>query len=280
MLTKEQLPRVMNATACDPAGDKIGTIAQVYLDEETDQPEFATVRTGMFGTKESFVPLADAEIRGGQVVVHVDKEQVKAAPTMEPEGPAGGLTEEQIDELYRHYHLESPHHAATSDTSDTSAPFGAPMTHGTSTASTASTMPPKPGPGLHATTRRPGAGDAMTRSEERMRVGTRSEETGRVRLRKYVVTEHVQQTVPVSHEEVRLEREPITAANRDAALSGPEITESEHEVVLHAERPVVRTETVPVERVRLAKEKVTDTETVHGEVRKEHIDYDGPERTR
>jgi uncharacterized protein (TIGR02271 family) len=79
----------------------------------------------------------------------------------------------------------------------------------------------------------------MTRWEERLRVGTEQAEAGRVRLRKYVVTENVTQTVPVSHEEVRLEREPITDASRGQAMTGADITEEEHEVTLHAERPVV-----------------------------------------
>ncbi len=111
--------------------------------------------------------------------------------------------------------------------------------------------------------------DAMTRSEEQMHVGVERTEAGRVRLRKYVVTEEVQQTIPVSHEEVRIEREPITDANRDEALSGPEITEAEHEVILHEERPVVETRTVPVERVSLKADEVTEEQTVSGEVRKE-----------
>ena len=119
--------------------------------------------------------------------------------------------------------------------------------------------------------------DAMTRSEQRLVAGTEVYETGRARLRKYVVTEHESVQVPVSHEEVRLEREPITDANIDQALSGPDISEEEHEVTLRAERPVVDTEAVPVERVRLGKETVTDTETVSGEVRKEQIEFDGPE---
>ena len=79
----------------------------------------------------------------------------------------------------------------------------------------------------------------MTRSEEELRVGTERSRAGRVRLRKYVVTEQVTKTVPVSHEEVRIEREPITDENVDAATAGPEISAEEHEVVLHAERPVV-----------------------------------------
>ena len=115
----------------------------------------------------------------------------------------------------------------------------------------------------------------MTRSEERLNVGTETTEAGRARLRKYVVTEQQSVNVPVTREEVRIEREPITDANRDEALSGPDISEEEHEVTLHDERPVVETEAVPVERVRLSKEQVTEQETVSGEVRKEQIDTDG-----
>jgi uncharacterized protein (TIGR02271 family) len=114
----------------------------------------------------------------------------------------------------------------------------------------------------------------MTRSEERLRVGTECAEAGRARLRKYVVTEQVTQTVPVSHEEVRLEREPITDANRGDALSGADITEEEHEVTLRAERPVVAKETVPVERVRLGTETVTENTEVSETLRKEQIDPD------
>jgi uncharacterized protein (TIGR02271 family) len=114
----------------------------------------------------------------------------------------------------------------------------------------------------------------MTCSEEELRVGTEARERGRVRLRKYVTTEQVTQTVPVQREEVRLEDEPITDANVDAATSGPKVTDSGHEVVLHGEQPVVEKRVVPRERVRLDKEVVTDQEQVAGEVRKEQIDVD------
>ena len=114
----------------------------------------------------------------------------------------------------------------------------------------------------------------MTRSEERLRTGTETQEVGRARLRKHVVTEHQQVTVPVSHEEVRVEREPITDANRGAAEGGPAISEEEHEVTLRAERPVVSTEAEAVERVRLGTETVHDEETVGSEVRKEQIEVD------
>jgi stress response protein YsnF len=78
----------------------------------------------------------------------------------------------------------------------------------------------------------------------------------------------------VSHEEVRIEREPITDANRGAAESGPAISEEEHEVVLHGEVPVVDKDVEAVERIRLNKETVTDQETVTDEVRKERVDLD------
>ena len=120
----------------------------------------------------------------------------------------------------------------------------------------------------------PTTDEAMTRSEERLNVGTESREAGRARLRKYVVTEQQQVTVPVSREEVTLERETITDANRGEAYDGPAISEEEHEVTLRAERPVVDTEAVAVERVRLGKETVTEQETVGGEVRKEEIELD------
>jgi uncharacterized protein (TIGR02271 family) len=120
----------------------------------------------------------------------------------------------------------------------------------------------------------PTTDDAMTRSEERVRAGTEKVEAGRARLRKYVVTEQEQVTVPVSREEVRVEREPITEGNYDKAMDGPALSEEEHEVVLTEERPVVTTEAVPVERVRLSKEQVQEQQTVTADVRKEVIDTD------
>jgi uncharacterized protein (TIGR02271 family) len=121
----------------------------------------------------------------------------------------------------------------------------------------------------------PTTDDAMTRSEEELRVGTAKRERGRARLRKYVVTEEVEQTVPVQREEVRVEREPITDANADQAMDGPEISEEEHEVVLHEEEPVVEKRAVPKERVRMGKEARTDDAKVSEEVRKERIEADG-----
>jgi uncharacterized protein (TIGR02271 family) len=121
----------------------------------------------------------------------------------------------------------------------------------------------------------PTTDQAMTRSEEHVQVGTTSQEAGRARLRKYVETEQVTKTVPVSKERAVLETEPITDANVGDATDGPAISEEEHEVVLHEETPVVQKTAEPVERVRLGKETVTDEQTVTEEVQKERITTDG-----
>jgi uncharacterized protein (TIGR02271 family) len=126
----------------------------------------------------------------------------------------------------------------------------------------------------------PTTDDAMTVSEEQLEVGTTRREAGRARLRKYVVTEDVETTVPVEREEVRVEREPITDANVDRATGGPDISEEEHEVVLHAEEPVVEKRTVPKERVRLDTEKVQEERSVSDTVRREEVDVEGARERR
>ncbi|MHA7222963.1 PRC and DUF2382 domain-containing protein [Arthrobacter sp. RHLT1-20] len=247
-------------------GEKVGSIGQIYLDDHSGDPSFATVKTGMFGTSETFVPLAEASLEGSDLRVPYSKEQVKDAPRVEADG---SITPAEEAELYRHYNLSSPgaqtHQSGTADRDP--APQMVTPADDDRVASNKETVG-------HDTSG-PTTDDAMTRSEERLNVGKEKEETGRVRLRKYVVTENVMTTVPVSREEVVLEREPITDANRGDALAGPELSDEEHEIILHAERPVVTKETVPVERIRMGTETVTGEETVTEEVRKEQITTDG-----
>ncbi|NIH82177.1 DUF2382 domain-containing protein [Amycolatopsis viridis] len=240
-------------TLYDSSGAKVGQIGQLWADDADGHPTWLTTRTGMFGTRESFVPVQGVQERDdGNLETRYPKELIKDAPQVEPAPTERGqhldVTEEQ--QLYRHYQLAGEH--------------GAQAGHGGG----------RPAGAEGHDVSGPTTDEAMTRSEERLRVGTERRERGRARLRKYVVTETEQVEVPVTREEVRVEREPITDANREQAMSGPGISEEEHEVTLHEERPVVATEAVPVERVRLAKHQVQDTETVRGEVRKEHIDTD------
>jgi uncharacterized protein (TIGR02271 family) len=280
MITQNDIARLSDADVYDNDGDKIGSVGQVYLDAESGDPEWITVKTGLFGTKETFIPLQGTNVSGDRVVVAYSKERVKDAPRIDADGP---LSHREEDELYTFYGLGSSTRTDSTDESgrtgstDTSYETGrAGTSYETGRANTSYETAGTSAEGRSATT---DAGDdnAMTRSEERLTAGTRTEQAGKARLRKYVVTEQQQVNVPVTREEVRLEREPITDANAGAAYDGPAITESEHEVTLHAERPVVETETVPVERVRLGKETVRDEETVSGEVRKEQIEFDGPE---
>jgi len=197
--------------------------------------------------------------------------------------PDGHLDPAEEDRLYQHYSLngggQRTYTDATTgrDDSDTTAAGGYRDTTDTRTDRDYDAR----GTVGHDTSG-PTTDDAMTRSEERLNVGTERQATGRARLRKYVTTENVTKTVPVQREEVRVEREPITDANREAALRGPDISEEEHEVILHEERPVVDKETVPVERVRLDKDTVTDEEQVSETVRREEIEADAedPDRRR
>ncbi len=259
MITEQQLSSIIGSTAVGADG-KLGTVGEVYLDDETGQPEWATIRTGMFGTKESFVPLAEADVSGSDLRLPYDKDKVKHAPQIDTDGH---LAPDEEAELYRYYGIGSGTGVAFTGT-DTDTTTNRTNDHGT----------------VGSDTSGPTTDDAMTRSEEQLKVGTERVESGRARLRKYVVSENVTQTVPVSHEEVRLEREPITDANIGNALDGPAISEEEHEVVLHAERPVVTKEAVPVERVRLDTQTVTEQETVNETVRKEQIELDDETTTR
>jgi len=232
----------------DSEGEKVGKIEEIYLDADTNQPEWALVNTGLFGTKSTFVPLRNATAEDAEVLVPYDKAKIKDAPTIEADGQ---LSRHEETQLYRHYGLDY----SEAESGATGGAAGA----GES--------------GRRSDVER-GSDDAMTRSEEELRVGTTERESGRARLRKYVETEDVSQTVPVEREEVRVEREPITDANVDDATSGTDIAENEHEVVLHEEEVVTEKRAVPKERIRLDKEKVTDEREVSDTVRREQIEVD------
>ncbi len=256
----ENVDRIVGATAYDNSGDKIGSVDQVYIDDETQDPKFALVNTGLFGLRSSFVPLDGASMDGDDLRVDFSKDRVKDAPNLDPEGH---LEPEQEQELFAYYGYGDSHrgdtttgrHDERTDDRTTDARTG------------------------DATTRRTGddadrvsGGDAMTRSEEELDIDTSRREVGRARLRKHVVTDQVTKTVPVQREEVRLEREPITDDNVEDATKGPDLTEDEHEVILHEEEVDVEKRTVPKERIRLDKEVHTEQQEVSEDVAREEID--------
>jgi uncharacterized protein (TIGR02271 family) len=270
MITQQDLPLVSGAVVYGAEGEKIGKASQVYLDDATGEPDWVTVSTGLFSGKDSFVPLRDARIEGEELRVPYTKDQVKDAPRVSADEH---LDIDQEAELYRYYNLDQGFGTGVGDVTTRAEAGTAGYDAGTrSDRDRDGIFDDVEGHAVGHDTSGPTTDDAMTRSEERLDVGTERVEAGRARLRKYVVTEQQSVTVPVSREEVRVEREPITDANRGRATDGPAISEEEHEIVLTEERPVVTTEAVPVERVRLDKETVTDQETVTGEVRKEEIE--------
>lgn len=223
-------------TVFDKDDTKVGSVADLYYDEDSKTPSWTTVKSGIFGNKVHFAPLQGAhEIEDG-IRLAVSEEQIKTAPSVNVDEE---LSDEDENLLFQHYSGRSHE---TSEGHDTSGP---------------------------------NTDEAMTRSEERLNINKKKQEVSRIRLKKYIVTEDVHVTVPVEREVFRLEREPITDDNRDQALDGPELSEEEHEIILSKEVLDIQKKTVPVERIKLRKDIVTEEENVNETVRKERIDAEG-----
>ncbi|MFJ4190702.1 PRC and DUF2382 domain-containing protein [Kitasatospora sp. NPDC089509] len=314
--------------AVDRNGDKIGTVDEVYLDDATGQPEWAAVRTGIFG-RDAFVPLTTSEFSGDELRVPYDKSLVKDSPDF---GVGQHLSPAQELQLYRYYGLDTPVDGRPSadrtgrderpdlDFGTTSAAAAAkplalhsPGTGPTMTTTTSSntstyTTPEAPvrtlstpaptvaGPAITEaaapvveTKPRPAPTEAapapngtaaasapngpieITCREERLDITTEWHVLGTAKLRKYVTSEQVERRVPVVRERVRVERMPVSDAER-ASLSEKEIAEAVEEVTLREERPVVRKYLAPIERVRLVVERYTAEEVVRDELRREHVE--------
>jgi stress response protein YsnF len=253
MLSEREVSAAVGTTAYGTDGDKLGTVEAFFVDDRTGAPSWAAVSTGLFGTRHSIVPAVDATFADGTLRVPVTAEAVKSAPAM-----AGDhLDPAEEEALRRHYGVGG----------------GESVGGGGSVGGVRQTRdvaPPAPSDG------------AMTRSEEQLRVGTERVATTRARLVKYIVTEDVQITVPIRREEIRVEEDPLDAPAggehpaeeglvRDPGTAAGGLPD---EIILHAERPVVTVEVVPVERVRLRTEVVQDSETVTERVQREQIVVD------
>src|SRR3954447_19589826 len=157
MIGTDTISRVIGQDVYDESGEKIGSAAEVYLDDETGQPEWVTVRTGLFGTKESFVPIRNADLTDDGVRVPVSKTQVKDAPKIDTDGH---LSPEEEQELYRYYGMGSE--SGTMQTTDTTGMAGQGMRNLGVTEERGTVGHDTSGPTTD---------DAMTRSEERLNVG-------------------------------------------------------------------------------------------------------------
>ncbi|WP_369257315.1 PRC and DUF2382 domain-containing protein [Geodermatophilus amargosae] len=318
MLSERDLSAAIGSTVQGPDGEKIGTVESFFVDDRTGAPTWVAVSTGLFGTKHSIVPATQATFDDGVLTVPVHKETVKHAPV------TGGdhLGPEEETALREHYGLTGGTQAGAPQTGAPvgGAPDSSAFAAGGETAvADAGTRPvPVPAAGMRTTTEQAapppvaeGAArhavpdttptdGAMTRSEERLRVGTEQVAATRVRLVKYVVTEEVQVTVPIRREEIRVEHVPLDAPDvpgeslsparggyeagtgtlQDGATGGTVQAGGTGpgglpaEIVLHAERPVVSVEVVPVERVRLTTEVVQGQERITEQVQREQIVVD------
>ena len=298
MLSEREISAAVGSTAYGTNGDKLGTVEHFFIDDRTGTPTWVSVITGLFGTRHSIVPAVDATFDDGSLHLPVTSDAVKSAPELAGEH----LDPAEEAQLRRHYGL---------DDSGTGRPRG-PETAGPGRlppvpasgvdrqdptdldAAAAPTqemnvVPPPPAADDDAGT--PRADGGMTRSEERLLVGTERVATTRTRLVKYVVTEDVQITVPLRREEIRVEEVPLDAPDpgpgesivgddqgRPAAglpaAGSDRAGELPEEIVLHAERPVINVEVVPVERVRLRVETVEGQEQVTERVQREQIVVD------
>jgi hypothetical protein len=224
----DQVRAWLGRVMVDRDGNRLGEITDIYLDRETDRPEWAVVRTGLFGLRSSFVPLAEASEVDGQIQVPHERTLVKDAPNIEADGQ---LSEAEEAELYRHYGLDYDTVAPDSDHA-----AGQPGASGADDQPTAS--PPD--------TREPGAEEGLgvnegvsrpfvyeTPGPGQGRPGSRRRQPGQVRLRRYLVTEVVTETETGQRHELRVEREPISDEDVDAVTA----TAAPAEESVQSERP-------------------------------------------
>ncbi|KHE74896.1 hypothetical protein AS25_03575 [Kocuria marina] len=264
-MTTFDVNAILSSTAYGSDGDKIGKVEQVFLDDNSGEPTFLTVNTGLFGAKENFVPVKGARQDGDRVVLPYTKDVIKDAPKVDADQHLSPAEEE---ELYRYYELNyDDGRTAGTDRDRATAAAGTAGVAGAADRDRAAVAQDRRD--VAAT-----AGDeaSVVRHEERLNVGTQEREAGHARLRKYVVTDHETVDVPVEREEVTVERTPINDTN--ARVDNGTIGEEEVDVTLYEERPVVQKETVAVEEVGLNKQTVQETQRVEADVRKEQVDVE------
>ena len=193
MIDSTSINGMFDANVFDVDGDKIGTVKQVFVDQDDQQPLFVSVATGLFGTSESFVPLRDASFDGDSLRVAYDKATVKDAPRIDADG---ALSDGEHDRLWDYYHGKTGNEHDRTAADDAQAPGGGQV------------------PGSDE--------DAVARREAHRNRSENDGSRSRVRLRKYVITEQQTITIPVRHEEIRVERVP--AADSLGAETGSERT--------------------------------------------------------
>jgi len=109
--------RLNGATVVGGDGEKLGNVDAVYYDNATDRAEWVAVRSGLFGTRVTLVPLRRADYTGDELRVPFDKVQLRNAPHHDP---GNELSSTDEADLYRYYGI---------DYSDTADGFARPADH-------------------------------------------------------------------------------------------------------------------------------------------------------
>src|SRR3954464_6373024 len=160
MATMQDIETWRGRTLVDRDGDKIGKIEDIYLDRSSGEPEWVAVKTGLFGSNVSFVPISGAAPTGDDLQVSYEKDQVKDALNVDPDGE---LSPEEERRLYQHYGRGDYDEWTTDSEDRTEATYDRDDRDATGTRG--------------RDTSGPTTDDAMTRSEDELAVGTQRRET-------------------------------------------------------------------------------------------------------
>lgn len=265
-ITDQQLNDLYNANVVDQDGDKIGKVGQVYFDDETGALNWVTASTGFFGTKETFVPVDRASLTNGEIRVPYSKSFVKDAPRVDADQH---ISAEEEAELYRYYSMEYADRGHDAELMGGDVDVDRDRDRDVDVdRDRRAAVDVDRDRGVDVDRDRTDDGSVIRREEE-LRVGKERVATGRMRLRKHVVTEQKTVTVPVEREEYTLEREPIADGDRGGRLGDDEV-----EVTTYEERPVVQKDVVDKERVGLHKDTVREDRQVTEEVAREEVEVD------
>jgi uncharacterized protein (TIGR02271 family) len=247
--------QLVGAPVADCDGLTVGTVEQVFRDDVDETPSWVRIRSAKGF---HFVPLLGSKInRHGGLCVPFESARILRVPRI---GVDRHMSVEQEDLLRRHFGIAVPAQRSRAEARIRPARAEGARAEGARAEGARAE-------GARAEGDESGS-EWVIRSEERIAVNLETRESGRVRIRKYVDAEPVQQTIRVFHEELDVERVPIAAGEQ---ITG-DMAECEQEVVLHEARAKITKETVPVERVRLSVRKVEEDKTVTGEIRKERIE--------
>jgi uncharacterized protein (TIGR02271 family) len=273
----DQATQIYGYDVIDNAGNKLGTVDGVWVDDATNALEFAGIKTGWLFGKTHIIPLQSANIDNGNsaITVPYDGDQVKNAPSFDTDAE---LSPDDEDSIYSYYGLQretadSPSGLADNTTTGydtTTTGYNTTTTdYDTTNAATGSTgFVATAGDGTDLPT--PPEDVAVTLSEENLAVGKRTVEAGRVRLRKVVHTDTVEQPVELRREEIEIERIDADGATvPDDAFQNQEI-----EIPVMREEAVVGKETRVTGQVHVSKDVESVTQNVGGQVRSEDVEID------